>query len=94
MTLKQTFEEAEHGLQGMIYILHRIYYDYRWNGVRDGYMEVEIKDYVEHADDPNALILFNIRTTFQDHHQGNMEWHDLNWCSQWEVVTSLSQCPI
>lgn len=94
MTLKETFDSTESGLIGMVYILHRKYYDDRWNGERDGYMEVEIKDYIDHADGPNTLILIKIRTTFRDHHQGNEEWHDLNWCAQWEVVTSLAQCPI
>ena len=94
MTLRQTFEEAEHGLVGMSYILKRKYYDDRWNGERDGYLEIEVKDYVEFADDSNSLIKVLIKSAFQGHRPGDIEWHDMNWCAQWEIVTRISQFPI
>ncbi len=94
MTLKQTITESLHGGIGVTFILHRKYYDDRWNGERDGYMEVEITDYHESESKDDSLVKILVKTSFQRHHIGDAEWHDMNWCSQWEVITILSMCPI
>ncbi len=94
MTLKEIIFESSHGVIGATFILRRRYYDDRWYGERDGYMEVEITDYHKGESNDASLVKILVKTAFQGHHIGNLEWHDTNWCSQWEVVTSLSKCPI
>lgn len=94
MTLNETILESAHGVIGISFILHRKYYDDRWNGERDGYMEVEITDYHKSGSNAASLVKILVKSAFQDHHIGDTEWHDMNWCSQWEVITTLSKCPI
>ena len=72
-------------------ILHRKYYDDTWNGDRDGYMEVRITDYIEGETNDKSLIQVEIKTAFRGHRMGDLEWHDMSWCAQWEFVTSLVQ---
>jgi hypothetical protein len=94
MTLKETIYESSHGVIGVNFILHRKYYDDRWNGERDGYMEVEIIDYHKGGSNDDALVKFLVKTSLQGHRVGDIEWHDMTWCSQWEVITTVSQFPI
>ena len=93
MTLKEAISESPFHAIGVNFVLHRKYYDDRWNGERDGYMEVEITDYLENESKGDAVVKILIETSFQGHQVGNTEWHDMMWCSQWEVVTTLSKYP-
>ena len=88
MTLKEAIYESSHDVTGMDYILHRKYYDDRWNGERDGYMEISIVDYIKGESNDDALIKIQIRTAFQDHHPDDTEWHDMSWCSHWDVIST------
>ena len=82
--------ESTHRPVGENYILHRKYYDDRWHGERDGYMEVLITDYFKGITKDVSLVQIQIKTSFQNHRIGDVEWHDMNWCSQWEVRVYLN----
>ena len=94
MTLKEAIFESPFHAIGVNFVLRRKYYDDKWNGERDGYMEVEITDYFENESKDDSVIKIQVKTAFQDHHIDDIEWHDMNWCSQWKVVATPSKCPI
>jgi len=94
MTLKEAISESPFHAIDVNFVLHRKYYDDRWNGERDGYMEVEITDYLENESKDDSVVKILVKTAFQSHHIGDAEWHDMNWCAQWEVVTTMTEGPI
>lgn len=87
MTLKEAIEGGT-GL-GTRLLLHRKYYDDKWNGERDGYVEASIAEKRETGS--TTLIKVFFYTNFGNHVANTYEWHDLIWAASFDITAELVQ---
>jgi len=87
MTLKEAIEGGT-GL-GRRLLIHRKYYDDKWNGERDGYVEVSITD--KRVTENVTLIKVLFYTNFGNHVANTYEWHDLIWAASFDITSELIQ---